>query len=196
MRESRPRREPKPPGPHFVGKPRNPVREFFLFVLLALCLALLLRQYVFTVTTVSGRSMQPILLDGQHLLVDRLTTRWHLPRAGDIVALRDPQDPSRSLVKRVVALPGQQVGITNGTLNVDGKPIVERYIAEPMDRDVPVVTVPPGSIYVLGDNRNNSQDSRAFGPAPQANLLGRVLLRFWPPQIFSLPAVWGGHSVR
>lgn len=113
---------------------------------------------------VEGRSMQPGLEPGDRLLVRPLGP--FPPRRGDVVVLRDPRDPTRSTVKRVVGLAGEHIALRSGRLSIDGVTHIEPH-AHRRSGDVEC-RVPPGHVYVLGDNRSHSTDSRAYGPVSLA----------------------------
>lgn len=131
---------------------------------------------------IAGTSMTPTLADGERVLVDKRAYRSQLPRRGDLVAFRAP--PSGAVtIKRAVGLPGDSVAIEDGVLVVDERPRREPY-ADPDAIDSVYfgpVRVASGSVFVLGDNRADSIDSRDFGAVRRADLLGRVRLRLWPP---------------
>lgn len=148
---------------------------------------------------VEGPSMQPTLHAGQLLLANKLaysplvssafathdadSTYDHpgTPHRGDIVILKRPGQPDGdNLVKRVVALPGEQIEIRNGVTYVNGQPLDEPYVVNHDRYSMPPQTVPSGRVFVMGDNRPNSNDSRAFGPVSISDLVGRVWLRYWP----------------
>ena len=146
---------------------------------------------------VDGASMVPSFHNGELLIVNRLAYRtfdfswipgvdqdeWRPfgePETGDVIVFRFPRDPSRDFIKRVIGLPGQSVEVRAGTVYVDGQPLTEPYIA-----DAPAYTygpeiVPPGQLFVLGDNRNNSYDSHSWGMLDQSLIIGRADLRYWP----------------
>ena len=144
--------------------------------------AILIVTFVFQVARVEGRSMEPTLEDQDRLVVNKLAYRIHDPRVGDIVMLLRPNDPSQVLVKRIVAAPADIVAFRDGLVLRNGVVSEEDFIPE--DRrsheDRAPVTVPEGYYFVLGDHRNNSSDSRAFGPVPKKYILGRVQVRWWP----------------
>lgn len=127
-------------------------------------------------------SMQPTLRPGDHVLVEKVTRHSREWRWGDLAALRLP-GTGELAVKRIVALGGDLVAIEDGVLVVDGHPVAEPY-ADPESIDSVYfgpVRVPAGAVFVLGDNRANSLDSRAFGPIPADELQGRVVAVVWPP---------------
>jgi signal peptidase I len=126
--------------------------------------------------------MEPALGDGDHVLVDKLTSRARAPHVGDVVVF-EPPDGGPLAVKRVVAVAGSEVGLEDGVLVVDGEARVEGSVDYERVDGVwfgPVV-VPEGTVFVLGDNRGESVDSRAYGPVPVGNVVGRVVVRLWPP---------------
>lgn len=146
---------------------------------------------------VIGGSMSPALADGERLFVNRAAYAeiplpgigafhpFSPPRRGDIVVL-DSNKTRRSsaYIKRVIGLPGETVSFADGIVLIDGEPLVEDYIDGAITtcviRPRCSVTVPPGNVYVLGDNRTDSEDSRAFGPVPVDDLLGRAWFGNWP----------------
>ncbi|RME32960.1 MAG: signal peptidase I, partial [Thermoflexia bacterium] len=102
------------------------------------------------------------------------------PRRGDVVVLTVPGNPDR-LIKRVVALGGETIAIQNGQILIDGAPLVESWAVRLGGPDYPPTLVPEGHIFVLGDNRGHSNDSRSFGPVPVKNIVGRAIFIYWPP---------------
>jgi signal peptidase I len=144
--------------------------------------ATLIVTFGFQVARVEGRSMEPTLHDRDRLVVNKLAFRVHAPEVGDVVMLLHPNDPDQTLVKRVVAGPGDTVGFQAGIVIRNGVAVDEDYVPEDVRsaETLPPLVVPQGFYYVLGDHRNNSMDSRLFGPVPQKYILGRVQVRWWP----------------
>ncbi len=169
------------PAPQ-VRPRKSPVREYVETLIGAAILAVLIMTFVARAFTVDGPSMLPTLQDGQRLLVDRLTYRFQEPQRGDVVVFRYPANPRQHFIKRIIAVPGDQVLISRGTVYVNGVALEEPYIAGPMFGSFGPVIVPPDSYFVLGDNRNNSEDSRdrRVGFVPRANIVGRAIWRYWP----------------
>jgi len=131
---------------------------------------------------VQGTSMQPLLTDGERILVNKFVYRFNPIERGDVVVFWWPRDPTVSFVKRVVARPGDVVELRHGLLYVNRQVVAESYLA-PQYRDqddVPAREVGPGFYYVLGDHRNGSNDSRSWGEVPEKYIYGRAALRFWP----------------
>jgi signal peptidase I len=129
---------------------------------------------------VDGASMQPNFETGEWIIVSRLPYLFGTPQRGDVVIL-DFDDPQDDLIKRVVALPGETVEVHDSRVYVNGVALDEPYInAEPRYTYEPI-TLGPDEYYVLGDNRNNSRDSHAFGAVTQDHIMGRAWLIYWPP---------------
>jgi signal peptidase I len=132
---------------------------------------------------IPSRSMTPTLAPGDHVLVDKVTYRLRQPRRGDLVAFHRP-GAREVFLKRVVALPGQRVGIEDGVLVVDGRPVAEPYVTDRRLVDgvyFGPVTTPAGTVFVMGDRRSDSLDSRNFGAVPRSDIIGRAGVRIWPP---------------
>ena len=152
-------------------------RRAGLLVVAALALVTL-RLFVVAPLRVDGDSMAPTLRSGDVAVM----RKFGAPHAGQVVSLRDPQDGS-PVVKRVVALGGQTVEIRDAYLYVDGTEVDEPFVDHSRIDGVYFgpVTVPAGNVFVLGDSRNGSIDSRIFGPVPAGSVTGRELVRLWPP---------------
>lgn len=160
--------------------PRGEGAEALQTLVVALVLALLVRWLVMEGFVVSGLSMVPTLHDGDRLLVNKVVYHLHAPERGDIVVFAYPRDPSRDFVKRVIATAGQTVEVRGGRVYVDGQQLDEPYIQHFGGPDQTAVTVPQGAIWVLGDNRPYSDDSRIFGPVALKLVSGKVFFRYWP----------------
>ena len=136
---------------------------------------------------VDGFSMLPTLQSHQYVLVNRLAYRLGSPQTGDVIVFHYPRDPEQEYIKRVIGLPGDRVQIANGEVLVNGMLIDEPYIA-----DAPLYqtewTVPENSLFVLGDNRNNSSDSHNWGPVPLEYVVGKAVLIYWPLENWGLIA--------
>lgn len=130
---------------------------------------------------VEGASMEPLLADGERILVDKLAYRVGEPSRFDVVVLRT--ETGATLVKRVIALPGERVETRGGRLLVDGRLLREPYVeaGRATDEDRAALVLAPGQYWVLGDNRRVSVDSRRLGPVSRSELRGRAVVRYWPP---------------
>jgi signal peptidase I len=191
MHDTTPPSEPTPtpePKTDLVREAASTIRT----VIIVLVLAVLLRLFVFEPFVVEGRSMQPRFVEQDYLLVDKVSYRFHQPERGDIIVFRYPNDPSLSYVKRVIGLPGDRVVITDGTVIIfnnehpDGVQLDESgYLATSVTTDLigttqNSFTVSENYLFVMGDNRAASSDSREWGLLPQANVIGRVMVSAWP----------------
>lgn len=134
---------------------------------------------------VEGDSMQPNFATGQFLIVSRVNYLLGSPQRGDIVVFHYPLNPEQDFIKRIIGLPGDTVEISNTQVLVNGTALNETYIREecrPMSCPDNRWDVGPGQYFVMGDNRNESRDSRAFGPVDQQFIVGEALVRYWPPE--------------
>lgn len=129
---------------------------------------------------VSGLSMEPHISSGEYVLINTLAYRFGTPQRGDIVAFRHEGDTPETYIKRVIALPGERVRIDRGVVYVNDAVLSEPYVRFEDKRSFAQITVPPDSVYVLGDNRANSEDSRIFGAVADDQLMGRALAGIWP----------------
>src|ERR671932_1995591 len=128
-------------------------------------------------------SMIPTLEIGDRVLVNKFIYRFSEPERGDIIVFRSVENTKEDLIKRVVGVPGDRIAVRGGKLYVNGEPQKEPYTNKKLpDRSFYAqTTVPKNHVFVMGDNRANSADSRVFGPLPEKNIEGEAFLRFWPP---------------
>lgn len=165
---------------------RRSGREWIFVVIGAFCTWLFLQTFVVQAFTIPSESMAPTLDKGDHVLVNKLATRFGDVHRGDVVVFHGSRSTQcgsyRFLVKRVVGLPGERVEARNGVLLVDGAPLAEPYVAPgAVTDDFPQVVVPAGSYWMMGDNREVSCDSRRFGAIAGKAFVAPVFVRFWPP---------------
>lgn len=158
-------------------------RSVASLVLQLAVLCLLVAAFFMRLPQVSGRSMEPLIHSGEYVLINTFAFRFGAPRRGEVVAFRHEGDAREVFIKRVIGLPGNRIRIDRGRVYVDGTKQEEPYVQDPDDRSVPEIVVPPASVYVLGDNRANSEDSRAFGPVSDNRLIGRAVAGVWPPSM-------------
>ena len=155
-------------------------------ILLSLLIATAVVVFLYQPVKVEGTSMLPQLVDEQRIFVNKFVYRLDSIERGDVVVFKLPEDPSRSYIKRVVGLPGETVEVRRGMVYVDGRLINEEHIP-PRYRDYtsyPSVTVPSGEYYVLGDHRNTSKDSRAWGTVERVQVTGKAVFAYWPIERF------------
>lgn len=168
---------------------RNTAKEIFDWVFsigIAVAIGLLLVTFVGQRTIVHDVSMEPNLHEGNNLIVEKVSARFGWLHRGDIVVLDSPGE-NRQLIKRLIAFAGEKVEVKDGKVFINGKELKEKYLKEDVVTEPRVgtpqysnMTVPEGMVYVLGDNRPASLDSRAFGPVDAKTVRGRAILRFYP----------------
>ncbi|MBD1822497.1 signal peptidase I [Cyanobacteria bacterium FACHB-DQ100] len=161
--------------------------ENFQILFIALILALLVRAYIAEPRFIPSDSMMPTLQIGDRLVVEKISYRLHPPEFQDIIVFDPPTQlqelgysKDQAFIKRIIGKPGQTIEIKSGKVFVDNQPLLEPYIAEAPSYQMPPVQVPEGCYFVMGDNRNNSNDSHVWGFLPQEFILGRAWLRFYP----------------
>lgn len=177
-------------GEHVVSKPGR--WRSLITTLLTLLVFLLLfwgiRTFIMQPYQIPSGSMEDTIMTGDNLFSERVSYYFNDPQRGDIVTFADPEIPSRTLIKRVIATEGETVSLVNGRVIVDGDVLDEPYVkgrSYPLNTatDVDVrypFTVPEGMVWVMGDNRENSQDSRYFGPIPVSSITGKAFFIYWP----------------
>lgn len=156
--------------------------ETAIVLAIALPLALGLHTFVTQVYAISGHSMEPTLHDGERVVINKLHPGIKDIAIGDLVIFTSNQDSRKNLVKRVIGLAGDEIELKGSQVLRNGEVLEETYIHRALYPEKPgeVITVPSDHIFVLGDNRSQSQDSRHFGPIPLESVKGRVFLRLWP----------------
>lgn len=185
-----------------VESEKSLVREVVETIILALILAFALRTFVIQAFYIPSGSMENTLLPGDMILVNKFIYYFTDIKRGDIIVFKYPNDPSKDYIKRVVGLPGDSLEIKNGDVYINDKLYEEKYTKEKAADDMIMhahierggdakiagvsvsaqskITVPEGKLFVMGDNRNNSQDSRFWGFLSQSSLKGKALVIYWP----------------
>lgn len=156
------------------------LRDIAETLLPAVVIAIVINLFLAQATRVYGQSMEPNLHTDQRLVIEKLSYRFHGPRRGDIVVLKLPERSTELLIKRVIALPGERIEIRDGSVYVDGAVLDEPYLTQSTAGVMPSQVVPPFHVFVLGDNRGASNDSRAFGMVPLDHIVGKAWVRYWP----------------
>ncbi len=156
------------------------IRETLETVVIAALIALVIRMFVFEPYLVSGPSMEPTLFTADRLIVSKFSYRIGAPMRGDIVVFKYPRNPDKDFVKRVIALGGETIEVRLGRVYINGQPIEEDFMTRSAVSNYPETEVPTGSVFVLGDNRTNSEDSRFFGFVPLQNIKGKAVALYWP----------------
>jgi len=179
---------------------KSKVREYAETLIIALAIALFVRTFVVQAFKIPSESMKPTLLVGDHILVNKFIygiripfvgkkiVTFKAPKRGDVVVFIYPNDRSKDFIKRVIGLPGEKVEIREREIYINDRPIEDPWGV--YERDNPSwgasasdtygpQTVPPGSLFVMGDNRDNSQDSRYWGFVPLDDVLGKAFIMYW-----------------
>jgi len=159
--------------------------ELVRYAIIALIIVVPFRIYVAQPYVVDGSSMDPTFKNGDYLIVDQLSERFHDPARESVIIIRYPKDPSKFFIKRLIGFPGETVSITDGkvtiynTSNKNGIALNEPYIIYPKIENFSA-TLGPDEYFVMGDNRAGSSDSRIWGPVPQKYIIGTPILRLLP----------------
>jgi signal peptidase I len=149
-------------------------------VLPAIVIAVLINLFLAQATRVYGSSMEPNLHTDQRLVVEKVSYRLHAPRRGDVVVVRMPERGPDLLIKRVIGLPGETIDIRDGVVHINQQPLDEPYLVRATSSTYGPTKVPEGHVFVLGDNRGASNDSRVFGAVSMDRIVGRAWLSYWP----------------
>lgn len=176
----------------WLTRPRSKAVECAWIFAVSAIGAFTLRAALLEARYIPSRSMEPTLKIDDRLLVEKVSRHLGPPRRGDIIVFNPPKSASdikNALIKRVIGLPGEKLAIRDGKVFINGHALREPYLREPprypepdWDRlGMPDGKVPYRMLFMMGDNRNNSQDSHIFGPVPLDNVVGHPFLRFWPP---------------
>jgi signal peptidase I len=182
-------------------KKRSVLREWIESIVVAFILAMFIRTFLVQAFKIPTGSMRPTLLEGDLILVNKFIygakvpfTDLRLPalrqpRRGDTIVFIYPQDSKKDFIKRLVACEGQSLEIKNGTIYVNGQPLLDPLFSQRyyynrgnFGRENQKIVVPKDSFFVMGDNSASSQDSRYWGFVPKNNILGKAILIYWPPQ--------------
>ena len=158
------------------------IKDWVVSIVVAVALAMFIRTFIVELYVVDGPSMRPTLESEERLVVNKFIYRFRPPEKGEVLVFQYPRDPSRDFIKRVIATPGDTVEIREGRVLVNDQILTEDYILEKTRSEYPKSTVPEGRIFVMGDNRNNSEDSRFadVGFVPYDLIKGKAILVFWP----------------
>ena len=160
-------------------------REVAITVLIAVAVFAVLRLTVQSYTVVMS-SMEPNFQEGECIMVNKVCYHSSGPRRGDVIVFNPPFDSPHPFIKRVIGLPGDIVEIRDEKVFVDDIPLEEEYVMAPPDYTMPATQVPEGQYFVLGDNRNNSNDSHSGWTVPRNNIIGRAWFVYWPPSRWGL----------
>lgn len=173
------------------------IRDVIQFTLIALLIVVPVRWFIAQPFIVHGKSMDPTFVSGDYLIIDQLSYRFENPTRGEVIILRYPKDESVYFIKRIIGLPGETVELQGARV------IVRKPGAEPIVLEQPYLngatfrpeyatySLGDGEYFVMGDNRDQSSDSRVWGPLPERDIIGRVLVRLFPPTAIGM---FPGHT--
>lgn len=161
------------------------VKYVLIDILLAALISFFLINYVVSAFLIEGDSMRPLLREQERVLISKLAVRRGHLRRFDLVVFFKPDEPDKSLIKRVIGMPGEVIEIRGGQVLVNDRPLEQPFAdsAAPPADDMEALLIPRGTYFVMGDNRQVSFDSRLFGPVPQKYIYGKAFFRYWPPAV-------------
>ncbi|OGX18780.1 MAG: signal peptidase I [Omnitrophica WOR_2 bacterium RBG_13_44_8b] len=187
-------------GGQNIIKKKSAVREWTESIIIAFFLAVVIRTFVVQAFKIPTGSMRPTLLEGDLILVSKFIygakipvanirlPKVRQPKRGDVIVFIYPEDKKKDFIKRLIGLPGETVEIKNGTIYINGKPVVDSIFGQifyynfgEFQKEGYKVVVPADNYFVLGDNSGSSRDSRYWGFVPEKNVLGKAILIYWPP---------------
>jgi signal peptidase I len=176
-----PAKGPTPPG---VATPRQIkiMKQWVRDIAISMAVAWIIIAFLYQPVRVQGTSMLPRLVDQDRLFINKFAYRIGDVKRGDVVVFLYPGDHTKSYIKRVIGLPGDDVRVDHGHVFVNGEQMVEPYVATKYedDRSVPELVIPAGEVFVMGDHRNISSDSRDFGPIDKKLIYGKAAYVYWP----------------
>jgi signal peptidase I len=179
----------------------HPLAEIIRFSLIAILIVVPIRLFIAQPFIVSGASMETTFHTGEYLIVDQLSYYFHEPARGDVIIFRYPRDPSKYFIKRIVGLPGDTVIIDKGVVSIVDKDHPDGYeLVEPYAKETPVApklkeTLADREYFVMGDNRPESSDSRAWGVLQKEKIIGRAWVRLFPPDVADYLPGWQVPSI-
>ena len=167
-----------------VSGKKSPLREVFESLLIAVVLAVIIRMFILQPFYIPSGSMEPTLQINDRIIVSKISYRLYEPERGDIVVFKFPLDTKRDFVKRLIGKGGETVEIRDNKLYINNKLTPENYLPPglKMNSDFGPAVVPEGHYLMLGDNRNNSDDGRKWGPLPRDLIIGKAVTIYWPLQ--------------
>lgn len=167
--------------------------DFLETIVVSLAIFAVVYIFLFQPHQVDGKSMEPNFQNGEYILTDKLSYRFHDPKRGDVVVFHSPQDERSDFIKRIIGVPGDTVRVEGGYVYLNDKKLEEGYINEPGDvlsgrfmREGLEILVPESQYLVMGDNRGHSSDSREWGLVTSTGIVGRAFFRYWPVKAFGV----------
>lgn len=171
----------------------NFILDFLETIVVALSIFVVIYLFLMQPHEIKGSSMEPNFHDKEYILTDKISYRLHTPVRGDVVIFKALVNPDVDYIKRVIGISGDKVKVQNGAVFINGEKLKEDYLKDPtflfpgsFMTDGVEITVPPENLFVMGDNRSHSSDSRQFGPIALKSVVGRAFLRYWPINSFGV----------
>lgn len=155
------------------------IRELIETIALTLIIFLVIR-FAAQSFRVDGASMQPGLHTDEFVIVDKMSYLFQSPQRGDVIVFHYPRDTSKDFIKRIIGLPGDTIRVTSTSVIVDGQTLHEPYISLPFNFENDTWNLGPGQFFVMGDHRDNSLDSRSWGPLDRSFIIGKAVAVYWP----------------
>ena len=185
--------KPNSPTNYDSKKEKNQVWEVLWenlkIVIIALILAFIIRTFIAEPRYIPSESMLPTLEEGDRLVVEKVSYYFHPPRRGDVIVFEPPiqlrlqgYKKEQAFIKRVVGVGGETVAVVNGKVYINNQSLPEDYTLESPSYNLNPIIIPDSQLFVMGDNRNNSNDSHVWGFLPQSNVIGHAVFRFFPFQ--------------
>ena len=174
----------KPPA--IQRKKKSPLREFIETIIIVIALVVSVNYFVVQGFYIPSGSMRTTLLEGDRILVNKFIYKFGDPHRGDVIVFKFPSNMKETLVKRVIGLPGDTVELTGGAMYVNSKKLKEPYVQVNMQGEFGPKKVPFDQYFVMGDNRNISDDSRYWGTLPRKDILGKAFVIYYPFNRFSV----------
>ncbi len=173
---------PQSPGPAASPARKSTMSGWLRDVVISLAVSAFFIIFLYQPVKVEGTSMMPTLQDQERVFINKFVYKLEPIERGDVVVFRYPRDPSKSYIKRVIAVAGDRVRIDAGVVYVNGHHLNEDYVPRMYEdvRSYPETIVPPHSYFMLGDHRNLSNDSRDFGPVDEDFIYGKAVFGYWP----------------
>lgn len=158
------------------------IRELLESIIVAVVLAFIIRYFLFQPFYIPSGSMEPTLQVGDRIIVNKLLYRFSTPKRGDIMVFKYPVNPNRDFIKRVIGLPGETIQIKDSKVYIDGKILEQPFLPPDLkyDHNFGPARVGENQYFMMGDNRNNSEDSRFWGSLPEQNIVGKAMFIYWP----------------
>ena len=177
----------------FVKRALATIFDFLQSIVVILAIMVMIYLFIMSPQEISGASMEPNFHNGEYILTNKVEYKLREPERGDVVIFKSPKNPEIDYIKRIIALPGERVRLSQSILYINDLPLPETYIPKTTFtysgsylKENEAIRVPEGKYFVLGDNRQHSSDSREFGPIAKEEFIGKAVLRYWPFSEFGL----------